>query len=114
MKLKSKRKRLLFKVTLSLVLGIASVYLFFLIFAPHQLQRLGSLLRSKITAVKTMKISIATAGRSGHYYRLGRLLKRRLELDESCEVEAQVTNGTLENLERLRDKQADFAFIQGS
>ncbi|MCP4157383.1 MAG: ABC transporter substrate-binding protein, partial [bacterium] len=47
-------------------------------------------------------------------YRLGRLLKRRLELDESCEVEAQVTNGTLENLERLREKQADFAFIQGS
>lgn len=114
MKIASKRNLRVLRIVGFILAGIGVIYLLLLIFAPHQLQRLGSGLRNTFGAVKTRKIVMATAEKGGHYYRLGCLLKREMEEGQNQEVEVLVTQGSLRNLEHLRNGKADFALIQGA
>jgi TRAP transporter TAXI family solute receptor len=55
--------------------------------------------------------SIATAGTGGIYYPLGGALASRLSLsDTSRQYTAEVTGGSVENVNRLREGQIDLAF----
>ena len=97
-----------------IMVGVGMViYLMLLIFAPGLLQRLGSGLRRQVGARGTGIISIATADRGGHYYRLGNLLKSEMEKQQGQVVDVRVTRGTLDNLDLIRKGEVDFALIQG-
>lgn len=114
--MKNKRKpnfRIL-KITGTALAGILAVYIVLLIFAPHQLQRLGSSLRHKFGSGKIWRITMAAAEQGGHYYRLGTLIKKEMERQQNQKVDVRITSGTLENIELLRKGDVDFALVQGA
>lgn len=88
------------------------VYFMLSALAPQFLERLGGAFSSSIGTPSQPAI-IAAAEKGGHYYRLGTLLKEELESSKNINMDVRVTAGTIENLELLRNRQADFAFIQG-
>lgn len=110
MKNKKKRNLRILKVT-GLIVGIVfAAYMLLLIFAPHHLQRLGSFLRHQ---TGPGEIVIATAETSGHYYRLGQLIKKEMKKQQGQRVEVRVTRGSLENIELIKNREVDFALVQG-
>jgi hypothetical protein len=116
MKMKTKLKpnvRIL-KITGTVLAGILVVYIVLLIFAPQQLQRLGYSLRHKFGSGKIWRITMATAEKGGHYYRLGNLIRKEMERQQDQKVDIRVTSGTLENIELLRKGDVDFALVQGA
>ena len=60
------------------------------------------------------RLTIATGGDEGAYHEAGTCLAELMEVFDGngLEVEIQTTAGTGENLELLREKKVDFAFIQ--
>jgi TRAP transporter TAXI family solute receptor len=114
MKIKHKRNLRVLKITGFILLFGFCIYLLLLIFVPNQLQRLGSGLRSAFGPGKPQGISMATAGEGGHYYRLGTLIKQEMEKQRNRTVDVLLTQGSLDNIERVRDGRADFALIQGA
>jgi uncharacterized protein len=57
-------------------------------------------------------LSIGTGGTGGVYYPLGGALASRLSLrDPSRQYTAEVTGGSVENVNRIREGQIDFAFV---
>lgn len=111
---KLKRHAAVLKVTGFIILSLMVLYILLYIFAPHQLQRVGSFFRSTFGGPTRHIITIATAEKEGHYFRLGMLLKDEMQRQRSQQVEVLNTGGTLENIELVRNKKADFAFIQGA
>lgn len=59
-------------------------------------------------------IRIATAGSEGAYYRLGELLKERIEATTPYSFEVLVTDGSIENVNLLMNGEAEFGLIQGA
>jgi TRAP transporter TAXI family solute receptor len=90
------------------------LYALLYIFAPHQLQRLGSFFRSTFGEPTKRVITIATAEKGGHYFRLGNILKKEMKRQRGQEVLVLNSGGTLDNVQLVRRKKADFAFIQGA
>ena len=86
MKTKHKRNIRILKITGAVACAGLVIYLLLWMFAPNQLQRLGSGLRDLSGAGKTRPITIATAGKDGHYYRLGRLLKQEMKKNHGREL----------------------------
>lgn len=114
MKTINKRDLRFFKIA-GIIVGVGIViYLMLSIFAPNLLQRLGSGLQRKMGTRGTVSISIATAERGGHYYRLGNLLKSEMEKHQGRVLDVRVTRGTLDNLDLIRKGDVDFALIQGA
>lgn len=114
MKTISKRNLRVLKIA-GIVVGVGIViYLMLAIFAPNLLQRLGSGLRRQMGARGGGAISIATAEKGGHYYRLGNLLKGEMEKHQGQVVDVRATRGTLDNLDLIREGDVDFALIQGA
>jgi TRAP transporter TAXI family solute receptor len=110
MKNKKKRNLRILKVT-GLIVGIVfAAYMLLLIFAPHHLQRLGSFLRHQ---TGPGEIVIATAETDGHYYRLGQLIKKEMKKQQGQRVEVRVTRGSLENIQLIKNREVDFALVQG-
>jgi uncharacterized protein len=109
-----KRNLKLVKVTGFIFAIMFILYLLILVFAPNQLQRMGSFIRSKIGAGTPRIITFATAEKGGHYNRLGELLKKEMKKLKGQKVKVLVTGGTLENIQMVRKNEADFAFIQGA
>lgn len=56
---------------------------------------------------KEIHTRIGTGGEQGHYYKIGQILKR-----DAPNLEVLTTNGSIDNLERLRRGEIDFALIQ--
>lgn len=113
MKIKSKRNLRVLKVAGAVVLVVVFVYLLMLVAAPQLLQRLGTGLRNTFRPGSPRSISIATAGEHGHYYRIGNLIKKTMAKHRGREVRVQATQGSLDNIDRVRRGDADFALIQG-
>ncbi|MCP4214016.1 MAG: hypothetical protein GY765_05125, partial [bacterium] len=66
-----KRNIRLLKITLLVCVSLLAVYLLMAVFAPHHLQRIGAIWRSKLAPGKPGSIILAAAEKGGHYYRLG-------------------------------------------
>ena len=109
-KIKPKLNLKILKAAGLITAGIFIAYLLLLIFAPHHLQRLGSFLRHQ---TGPGKIRIATAETSGHYYRLGQLIKKEMKKQQGQKVEVRVTGGSLENIKLIKNREAHFALVQG-
>jgi TRAP transporter TAXI family solute receptor len=90
----------------------AIAYLVLALVAPTILQRLGDVLTSP-AGTPQRPVILAAAEKGGHYFRLGILLKEELQTHKNLRVNVGETAGTIENLELLRNRRADFAFIQG-
>ncbi len=101
------------KVFLYTFFLLTLAYTLLSIFAPGHARRLANDLRHLITPGAGRPFSLATAGRGGHYYRIGRLIAAELAKQQRRKLEAKVTSGTLENLELLRRGSVDFALVQG-
>lgn len=111
---KVKRHVPVLKVIAFVVAALVVLYLLLYIFAPHQLQRLGSFFRSTFGGPTKHTITIATAEKGGHYFRLGKLLKIEMKRQRGQQVNVLNSGGTLDNIQLVRNKKADFAFIQGA
>ncbi|MCK5110302.1 MAG: TAXI family TRAP transporter solute-binding subunit [Arcobacteraceae bacterium] len=57
------------------------------------------------------EITIATGGKNGNYYKTALLYKELLE-KENVKVNILQTAGSVENIELIKSKKADFAFVQ--
>jgi TRAP transporter TAXI family solute receptor len=114
MKTKVERNLRVLKAAAIVGVVILLLYILLLVFAPHQLERLGAFLRNKLGPSGKRAIVVATAGENGHYYRLGNLLKEEMKIQCGQNVEAIITGGSLNNIQLLRNSEADFAFIQGA
>jgi uncharacterized protein len=90
--------------------GIIASYLLLLIFAPYHLQRFNSFL---LHQTGSGKVVVATAEIKGHYYRLGTLIKKEMGKQQGQKVEVRVTGGSLENIQLVKNREADFALVQG-
>ena len=91
-------------------MGIFVAYLLLMIFAPHHLQQLGSFLRHQ---TGPGEIVIATAETSGHYYRLGQLIKKEMGKQQGQKLGVRVTRGSMENIKLIKNREVDFALVQG-
>jgi TRAP transporter TAXI family solute receptor len=109
-KIKQKRNLRILKAAGLIMAGIFIAYLLLLIFAPHHLQRLGSFLRHQ---TGPGEIIIATAETSGHYYRLGQLIKKEMGKQQGQKVKVRVTGGSLENIKLIKNREVHFALVQG-
>jgi TRAP transporter TAXI family solute receptor len=110
MKNKKNRNLRILKVTGLTAAGIFIAYMLLLIFAPHHLQRFGSFLRHQ---TGPGEIVIATAESSGHYFRLGQLIKWEMGKQQGQKVEVRVTRGSIENIELIKNREVDFVLVQG-
>ena len=60
-------------------------------------------------------LSLGTAGTAGIYYPLGGAMAARLSLSDSLrQYTAEVSGGSVENVNRLRERQTDLAFATGN
>ncbi len=57
-------------------------------------------------------IRLATAGKTGYYYKFGTILKEYVEKNTDYQVEVLVTKGTVDNRSRLLSGEADLAIVQ--
>jgi TRAP transporter TAXI family solute receptor len=114
MKTKPKLNVRVLKITGTVLAGFLVVYIVLLIFAPQQLQRLGSALRHKFGSGKIWRFTVATAEKGGHYHRLGTLIKKEMERQQDQRAVIKETRGTLENIELLLKGEVDFALVQGA
>ncbi|MCP5048668.1 MAG: TAXI family TRAP transporter solute-binding subunit [bacterium] len=101
-----------FKAAAVILSSCVVIYFLLLIFAPQLMQRSGAYIRDLFGAGKK-KVVLATAGKGGHYYRLGKLLKQELRRQQDQTLEVNVTLGSLDNVRQVQSGAADFAFIQG-
>ncbi|MGD2085675.1 MAG: TAXI family TRAP transporter solute-binding subunit [Candidatus Aminicenantes bacterium] len=109
-KTKNKRNLRILKPA-GLIVGIVLVaYILLLIFAPQHLQRWGSFLSHQTGLAE---IVIATAEPSGHYYRLGQLIKKEMQKQQGQKLKVRVTGGSLENIKLIKNREVDFALVQG-
>lgn len=95
------------------LIGLAAVIALFLVMAPDWADRLTSDVMSRMDRRSGETITLATGGRSGGYYAKGKALAEALERRNSYTLEVLETHGSVDNLERLRKGDADFALIQG-
>lgn len=86
------------------------IYGLLLIFAPSQLQQLGATLENERGG---SELSIGTASKQGHYYRIGSLLRDYMADQKGRMLDVRVTQGSLSNATMLRRGQLDMALIQG-
>ncbi len=112
MKISINKNRIL-TAALMLFFALAVTYLLFRVCAPHLLQRWGLGLLDMFVP-QTRALRLATAGREGHYYRLGSLIRDELEDGYGYSVALLPSRGSLENIELIQNGEADFALIQGA
>ena len=82
------------------------------VFAPHRLQILRTRGLESFTPKQIRHLSMATGGEYGHYYQLGSYLGEYLNRRHGHRVDVFKTQGSLENLELVSKRDADFAMIQ--
>lgn len=68
---------------------------------------------AEVDAQVDRTLTLATASRTGAYYRIGSALKSVVDDETRYTLSLETTNGSMENIEMLLSGEADFAFIQG-
>lgn len=104
-------KSRLFKLTALNLFFFIVVFTLLNLFAPHLLQRFGTTLGNTLLPTRVVELTIATAARSGNYYRMGCLLRDNIRTGAAQVLETQ---GTLENLALVSNNKVNFAFVQGA
>ena len=100
-------------VATAMVIALVALVFLFLVLAPDIAARVSGEVMGRIDRRSGETIALATGGRAGGYYAKGRALAEVLERRHSYSLEVVETQGSLENIRRLRNGEVDFALIQG-
>jgi TRAP transporter TAXI family solute receptor len=102
----------------SVQIVVVSVVIFVIIvvgmgsLAPTMAREIASSLHARLFHPWKKQHLLATANRDGAYFRIGSLLSKQVQRRQ-FQLQAIETQGSLENIQKVRSKQAHFGFIQG-
>ncbi len=81
------------------------------ILAPNLIQTGTAAVRDFLSGDAFGPARFATGGTDGAYYSIGTTLQEHVS---DLDIDVQVTDGSMDNLDRLMRRESDFAFIQGA